>query len=60
MPQIIKMKYNLTKLFTAPLAALVMGGFALSASANTGAKAQTAVDRISTSDGATWFVDSRG
>ena len=57
------MKLTLSKLFTAPLAALVMGGFALTASAGTEAKAQTNNDGLRATDetpAVTWFVDNRG
>ena len=57
------MKLTLSKLFTAPLAALVMGGFALTASAGTEAKAQTTNDGLTATDetpAVTWFVDNRG
>ena len=57
------MKLTLNKLFTAPLAALVMGGFTLTASAGTEAKAQTTDDDLKATDetpAMTWFVDNRG
>jgi len=57
------MKLTLSKLFTAPLAALVMGGFALTASAGTEAKAQTTDGDLKATDetpAMTWFVDNRG
>ncbi|MDP6036687.1 MAG: hypothetical protein QGG55_11615, partial [Verrucomicrobiota bacterium] len=57
------MELILSKLFTAPLAALVMGGFALTASAGTEAKAQTTNDDLKATDempAVAWFVDNRG